>query len=219
MLENSIEILDGIIKGIIVGIVVSAPMGPVGILIIQRTLNKGRWFGFITGLGAAISDMIYAMICCLCMSLVLPFLSENKVYLQAIGSLLLFIFGIYTYRSRPNTHLPHKQGNKKQKGTLIQNGVTGFLLTFSNPVIVFLFLMLYAHFNFVTSSYVKMGFEFVGVMVGALGWWLGLTYLISRVRKKFNEERIWMLNKTIGIIVMVVSLMSLFFTITGKTLY
>ena len=219
MLESSIEILDGIIKGIIVGIVVSAPMGPVGVLIIQRTLNKGRWFGFVTGVGAAISDMIYAMICCLCMSLVLPFLTEHKVGLQAVGSLLLFVFGIYTYRTRPNTKLPHKQGKKNQKGTLIQNAVTGFLLTFSNPIIVFLFMMLYAHFNFVTPYYVKLGTEFIGVMVGALGWWLGLTYLISKVRKKFNEERIWMLNKTIGIIVRVVSLMSLFFTITGKTLY
>ncbi|MCQ2223809.1 MAG: LysE family transporter [Bacteroidaceae bacterium] len=219
MLESSLDILAGVISGIIIGIVVSAPMGPVGVLIIQRTLNKGRWFGFITGVGAAISDMIYAMICCLCMSLVLPFLEDHKVALQAIGSLLLFIFGIYTYRSRPNTKLPHKQNNKNQKGTLVQNGVTGFLLTFSNPVIVFLFVMLYAHFGFVTNNTLKLGFEFLGVMIGALGWWLGLTYLISKVRKKFDEARIWRLNRTIGIIVMVVSLMSLFFTITGKTLY
>lgn len=219
MLESSLDILDGIIKGIIVGIVVSAPMGPVGVLIIQRTLNKGRWFGFVTGVGAAVSDMIYAMVCCLCMSLVLPFLVEHKVALQAIGSLLLFVFGIYTYRSRPNTNLPHKQKAKTKKGTLVQNGVTGFLLTFSNPIIVFLFLMLFAHFNFVTPNKIKLGVEFFGVVVGALGWWLGLTYLISKVRKKFNEERIWMLNKTIGTIVMVVSLMSLFFTITGKTIY
>lgn len=219
MLESSIDILDGVIKGIIIGIVVSAPMGPVGVLIIQRTLNKGRWFGFVTGVGAALSDMVYAMVCCLCMSLVLPFLSDHKVGLQAIGSLLLFVFGIYTYRTRPNTKLPHKQTGKKQKGTLIHNGVTGFLLTFSNPIIVFLFMMLYAHFGFVTTNYVKLAIEFLGVIIGALGWWLGLTYLISSVRKKFDEERIWMLNRTIGIIVMVVSLMSLFFTITGKTLY
>lgn len=219
MLEGSLYIIDRLIKGIIIGIVVSAPMGPVGVLIVQRTLNKGRWFGFATGVGAAVSDLVYAMVCCLCMSLVLPFLEGHKVGLQTIGSVLLFAFGIYTYRSRPNTKLPHKSNGKKQKGTLVQNAVTGFLLTFSNPIIVFLFLMLYAHFSFVTDNYFQLGVEFVGVTMGALGWWLGLTYLISKVRKKFNEERIWRLNKTIGIIVMVVSLMSLYFAITGRTLY
>ena len=59
---NHIDILDLILKGILIGIIASAPMGPIGILCIQRTLNKGRWYGFATGLGAAISDMLYALI-------------------------------------------------------------------------------------------------------------------------------------------------------------
>ena len=54
--------LDFILKGLVIGVVVSAPMGPVGILCIQRTLNKGRWYGFVTGFGAAINDLVYALI-------------------------------------------------------------------------------------------------------------------------------------------------------------
>lgn len=217
MFESSMDILDGIIKGLIVGVVASAPMGPVGVLIIQRTLNKGRWYGFVTGIGAALSDMLYAVLLAIGMGMVMPFIHEHMLPLQIIGSTLLFIFGIYTYKSKPSTSLPHKQGAKK--GTLVQNAVTGFLITFGNPLILALFLALFARFNFVTPDKVKLGVEFVSVAIGALGWWLGLTYIINKVRTKFDNERIWMLNRTIGVIVMVVSLMSLFFTITGKTLY
>ena len=66
---EQLDIFEFIAKGILIGIIASAPMGPVGILCIQRTLNKGRWFGFITGVGAAVSDFIYALIVGLGMSL------------------------------------------------------------------------------------------------------------------------------------------------------
>lgn len=218
MFESSINILDGVIKGLIIGVAASAPMGPVGVLIIQRTLNKGRWYGFVTGMGAAMSDLFYAVICAVGLGLIMPFVEEHMPLLQIGGSVLLFVFGLYTYRTKPKTDLPHKAG--KQKGSLIQNGLTGFLVTVGNPLILFLFLALFARFNFVTpDDRIKLGAGFIALFFGALGWWLGLTYLINKVRTQFDENRIWMINRTIGIIVMVVSLMSLLFTITGKTLY
>lgn len=75
-----INILDFIFKGIIIGVIASAPMGPVGILCIQRTLNKGRWFGFVTGIGAACSDIVYALFTGLGMSFVMDFVNnaQNK---------------------------------------------------------------------------------------------------------------------------------------------
>ncbi|MBQ0048879.1 MAG: LysE family transporter [Bacteroidales bacterium] len=224
MFESTIDILDGIFKGLIIGVVASAPMGPVGVLIVQRTLNKGRWYGFFTGIGAAVSDMLYAVLAAVGMGLLRPFFETHLMgdltvqwLLQVVASLLLFCFGFWTYRTRPKTNIP--KGRTGKKGTLIQNGVTGFFITLSNPIIVFLFLILFARFNFVTPDRFKLGVEFVSVMFGALGWWLGLTYLISKVRSKFNSDRIFKLNRTIGVVVMVVSLVMFFFTITGKTLY
>lgn len=217
MFESSLDILDGIIKGLIIGVVVSAPMGPVGILIVQRTLNKGRWYGFITGVGAALSDLFYAVLCVIGISFVKPFCDDHRIALQIVGGVLLFFFGLYTYRTKPKTRLPHKPG--KGKGTMSQNCLTGFLVTFSNPLIIFLLLMLFARFNFVTSHTLKLGMGFLAICAGALGWWLGLTHLINKVSSRFDENRIWRLNKTIGIVVMVVSLMSLFFTVTGRMLY
>lgn len=80
-------------KGIVIGVLVSAPMGPIGMLCIQRTLNKGRWHGFVTGLGAALSDVIYAALTCLGMGVVVNFVEANQAPLQLIGSIVLGISG------------------------------------------------------------------------------------------------------------------------------
>ena len=83
-----INIVDLVFKGMLIGMVASAPMGPVGILCVQRTLNKGRWYGFVTGIGAAVSDIIYAGITGFGMAFVMDFINneQNKFYLQIIGS-------------------------------------------------------------------------------------------------------------------------------------
>ena len=103
-----INIVDLVFKGMLIGMIASAPMGPVGILCVQRTLNKGRSFGFATGLGAAASDIIYAGVTGFGMAFVMDFINndQNKFYLQIIGSILLLAFGIYTWRSDPTHHFP-----------------------------------------------------------------------------------------------------------------
>ena len=91
-----INIVDLVFKGMLIGMIASAPMGPVGILCVQRTLNKGRGYGFATGLGAAVSDIIYAGITGFGMAFVMDFINneQNKFYLQIIGSVLLLAFGV-----------------------------------------------------------------------------------------------------------------------------
>ena len=179
-----INILDFIFKGIVIGIIASAPMGPVGILCIQRTLNKGRWYGFVTGIGAACSDIVYAMFTGLGMSFVMDFVNnaQNKFYLQISGSLLLLVFGVYCFKSNPMKNM-HKSSNKQ--GTLFHNGLTAFLVTLSNPLIVF----------------------------GALLWWFGLTWLIDKIRGKFDTNGILIINKVIGSVVIIFSLIALIGTV------
>ena len=141
------NILDIVVKGMLIGIIASAPMGPVGVLCVQRTLNKGRWYGFVTGCGAALSDMIYAGITGLGMGLVVDFVSNdtNRFYLQIAGSLMLLAFGLYTYRTDPTRKL---RTPGQSKGTLTHNAITAFFVTLSNPLIIFLFMALYAQFAF-----------------------------------------------------------------------
>ena len=183
-----IDILDFIFKGILIGIMASAPMGPVGVLCIQRTLNKGRWYGFITGIAASVSDIIYALFTGFGMSFVMNFINNerNRFLLQISGSILLLIFGIYCYRSNPTKKL-HKSV-KKSKGTLLHNGFTAFLVTLSNPLIIFLFIFLFAQFAFVVPNRpIEMSVGYVSILVGAILWWFGLTWLIDTVRGKFGD--------------------------------
>ncbi len=209
-----IDILELILKGMLIGIIASAPMGPVGILCVQRTLNKGRWYGFVTGIGASISDIIYAVITGVGMNFVMNLVNNptNKFWLQISGSLILLLFGIHCWRSNPMTHL-HNSG-KKGKGSLSHNLITAFLVTFSNPLIIFLFMASYAQFAFVIPTRpVEMTLGYMSIIGGALFWWFGLTWLVDKVRTKFDTNGILIINKIIGSVVIVFSLVVLIGTV------
>ena len=211
-------ILNIIWKGLLIGIVASAPMGPVGVLCVQRTLNKGRWYGFITGCGAALSDIIYALITGLGMSLVFDYLSQNIFYLQLFGCALLFLFGLLMFRSNP-LHLLRPPSGKK--GTYSKNFLTGFLVTLSNPLIIFLFIGLFARFSFVGPGELvsETVTGYLSIACGALLWWFCLTWFINKARNKFNLHGIWWMNRLIGGTVMVVSALGFLFTLLGRSLY
>ena len=209
-----IDILELILKGMLIGIIASAPMGPVGILCVQRTLNKGRWYGFVTGIGASISDIIYAVITGVGMNFVMNLVNNptNKFWLQISGSLILLLFGIHCWRSNPMTHLHNSR--KKGKGSLSHNLITAFLVTFSNPLIIFLFMASYAQFAFVIPTRpVEMTLGYMSIIGGALFWWFGLTWLVDKVRTKFDTNGILIINKIIGSVVIVFSLVVLIGTV------
>ena len=210
-----IDILDMILKGMLIGILASAPMGPVGILCIQRTLNKGRWYGFATGIGAAASDIIYASLTGFGMSFVVNLIT-NPTYifwLQISGSILLLIFGLYCFRSNPTKNM-HQSGTKKD--SLTHNAITAFLVTFSNPLIIFLFIATFAQFAFViTNRPIEMTFGYLSIFGGAILWWMGLTWLIDKIRNKFDTNGILLINKIIGSIVIVFSVVVLIGTVSN----
>lgn len=210
-----VSTLELVLKGLFVGIVASAPTGPVGILCIQRTLRKGRVYGLATGLGAALSDLIYALITGLGMSFVMDFIRNeaNMFKMQLIGSAMLFIFGVYMFRSDPKRNF---HPVSKEKGSLFHNFITAFLVTFSNPLIVFLFIALFARFAFVVPDHpVEQIIGYLSMFGGAMLWWLGLSYLIDKIRTNFNVRYIKILNLTVGGIVILASLFGFVFTILG----
>ncbi len=208
-----IDIVNLVFKGILIGIIASAPMGPVGILCIQRTLNKGRWYGFVTGVGATVSDIIYAFLTGFGMSFVMDLVNHghNKFLLQLSGGIMLLAFGIYSFRSNPMEKM-HVSGSSK--GSLVHNGITAFLVTFSNPLIIFLFLASFAQFAFVIPDHpFEMFLGYLGIVSGALLWWYGLTWLIDKIRGIFDTSGILLINRIIGSVVIVFSLVVLFGTI------
>ncbi|WP_288275684.1 LysE family transporter [uncultured Prevotella sp.] len=214
------NLLDIVFKGLLIGIIASAPMGPVGVLCVQRTLNKGRWYGFVTGCGAALSDIIYAGITGLGMGMVVELVSNdtNRFYLQIVGSLMLLAFGVFTYRTDPTKNL-RKPG--QNKGTLTHNGITAFLVTLSNPLIVFLFMALYAQFSFglQIDKPIELVAGFISIIGGALLWWWGLTWLVDVIRLKFDNNGIRIINRVIGTLVIIGSIIVLLTTLFSLHLY
>lgn len=211
-----VDTLELVIKGLIVGIIASAPMGPVGVLTIQRTLNKGRWYGMVTGVGAAVSDIIYAALSLLGMNFVMEFIEDprNMFWFKVFGGILLMIFGIYTYLSNPAENL---RPASQTRGSLMHNGLTGFLVTFSNPLIILLFIASMARFEFVVPEhYWEQGLGYMAIFGGALLWWFVLTYAIDKVRNQFRTKTICLINRTIGIIVTVAGLVGMIWALLPR---
>ena len=124
-------------RGIAIGVIISAPMGPVGILCLQRTLEKGRRTGFYTGVGASISDLFYCLLTGFGLSFIEDFLTRNQNIIQLLGSVVLIIFGVYLFRSNPSRRIKPPSAGKISPH---KNILVGFLFTFSNPLIIFLII-------------------------------------------------------------------------------
>jgi threonine/homoserine/homoserine lactone efflux protein len=138
---------------------------------------------------------------------------QNKFYLQIIGSVLLLGFGVYTWVSDPTKNM-RKSG--MQRGSFWYNTWTAFLVTFSNPLIVFLFMALFAQFAFVIPDHpFEMVIGFASIVGGALLWWYGLSWLVDKVRTIFNAQGIRIINRVIGAVVIIFSFISLFGTVTN----
>lgn len=181
------------LKGMLIGIISSAPMGPVGILCIQRTLSKGRWHGFATGVGASLSDLFYAIITALGMGFVLDFIKANLRNMQFIGSTI--------YRST-NSVSPR----------LFKEFSTAFLFTVSNSLIIFLFIALYAHFNFISTNEVMVNYlaGFGGILLGSVVWWFCITFLFDKLRGRITFRQLCLINRITGGIIILLSFAGLF---------
>ena len=200
-----LDIVDIIYKGFIIGVLVSAPMGPVGLLCVQRTLKRGQWHGFFSGIGAAFSDVFYAGITSLGMGFIINFITDNQYILHIIGSILLLIFGIYVFRSNPFKWL-HEP--KENINSYSQDMITSFFLTLSNPLIIFLFIALFARFNYISAEAKTFSIllGLASILVGALSWWLLITFLVGKLRKILNLRGLWVMNKIVGSIIILLSI-------------
>ncbi|MBO7049600.1 MAG: LysE family translocator [Bacteroidaceae bacterium] len=199
-----ISLFELILKGMAIGFLAAAPTGPSGVLVIQRTLNKGRWKGFLTGLGVSISDAIYIMITMMCLSLVLGYLEDSTIALvvKLVGCALLLVFGITTVRNNP---LAASKEVKVKKDSIWQIMLTGFGVAIVNPLVVFFYMGLFAFFSLPVDDFstdVKMQ-TYLFVLMGDVCWWLTLSTLINKLRNRFDLRGLWMINRVLGTILIV----------------
>ncbi len=204
--------LEFIIKGFIIGILVSAPMGPIGILCVQRTLNRGRWHGFFTGLGAMMSDLIYALVLLAGISMIEEFFSSHETILQTAGSIVLILFGYKVFRTNPlKGWTPDFQSSDTR---YIKDFITSFFFTLSNVAILIVFITLFArfHFNPLELGVTGIIISLASIATGAISWWFTLSLIVSRLQKHFNRKGLIMLNKGIGSILLLIGVLGIVFT-------
>lgn len=215
-LLSQVGLLEIIVKGAIIGVVASAPMGPVGVLCIQRTLNKGRAYGLVTGVGAAFSDILYALLTGYGLNLLYDVISNpSTVYwMQLIGAIIMFIFGLHTFRLNPVQNTRNVSHNKS---SLLRNGITGFFITLSNPMIILLFVALFSPLNFVIPemSLADQCFGYMAIFAGAMLWWFFITYVVNKLRARFDVRGILIINRVIGGAVMIGSFVGAILIATG----
>ncbi|MFC4666696.1 LysE family translocator [Falsiporphyromonas endometrii] len=209
-----ILILSTIIKAIAIGILVSAPMGPVGILCVKRTLHKGRGEGFMTGIGATISDFVYASITYLGVGFVTSFINDHEDVFTILGSVLLIGFAFYLYRSRTDYNVKDQKEDNNQLN-YPKTIASSFLLTFSNPLIIFFFIALYARFNIVpeyTSPILGYLLVMICIIIGALLWWYIVTKLVDKLKDNISVMGLRWFNRIIAIIFALVGLIGIIST-------
>lgn len=186
------------VYGIIAGLLASIPLGPIGVLCIQRTLSCSRRSGFISGLGAATADTCFAALAIFALSWITGFIEKYQLWVEALGGLLVAGFGIALYFKKATVASPNIQ--KTSNGSKhLANYFSVLFLTLPNPAYFFVFVTIFAAMGVgIDANLTQKWLIILGVIIGAGGWWFTLTSIISIFRKKFTERSLRLVNKISG---------------------
>lgn len=200
-------IYEFLLKGLIIGFAVAAPVGPIGVLTIKRTLNEGRRSGFITGMGAAFADTFYGIIAGFSLTAISSFLIHQEFWMKLIGGMVLLILGIRLLVSKPSLI----KINVNNKG-LFNNFITTFLLTLTNPATIFAFIAIFAGFGLGSANITHNSSLIIilGVFLGSSLWWLTLCYIVSTFKSKFTHSRLFWINRLSGVAIVSFGLFTLY---------
>ena len=200
-------IIESIAKGFIVGIGASIPLGPLGVMCVQKTLSKGRISGIVTGLGASVTDTVFASLAILSLALIQQFVRDNEVSVLFYGGLAVIAIGLKIFLTNPVKQIRRNRGGKK----LFEDFLSSIIMTITNPGAIFLILGLFAFVGLDVdgrSSGDVIFAALLGVFLGANAWWIILSTSINIFRNKFRLKQLLMINRVAGIIIMVLGLFS-----------
>lgn len=198
---------DYLLKGLIIGFSIAAPVGPIGVLTIKRTLTEGRLSGFVTGMGAAFADAAYGAIAGFGLITVSSFLISQEFAIKLIGGVFLLYLGTKSFLSKP----PTKEAKVDSKG-LFNNFVSTFFLTITNPSTILSFLAIFAGLGLasVKANYLSSMTLVLGVLIGSALWWFILSSLVSFFRQKITPDKFIWVNRLSGITIILFGLWTLY---------
>jgi threonine/homoserine/homoserine lactone efflux protein len=190
--------LSFFVRGLLIGLSIAATVGPMFVLCIQRTLQKGQFYGFVSGLGIATADGVYGSIAAFGLTLISNFLVSEQTWIRLIGGLFLIYLGIKTVIARP----------AERAATAKANGYFGayastFLLTLTNPLTILSFAAIFAGIGVggANKSIISATIVVLGVFAGSTLWWIILTSTISLLRSKFTPQWLQWINRVSGAVI------------------
>ena len=182
-------------RGFLIGISIAAPVGPIGVLCIRRTLAEGKLKGFLSGMGAASADMVYGAVAAFGLTMITDMLVENKFWFRVIGGCFLLYLGIKTFLEKP----------ADQAAQVKQSGYFGaylstFFLTITNPMTILSFAAIFAGTMFIGTSNSPIVLV-AGVFAGSASWWLALSFGVGMMRDRLTSVHMAWINRISGIII------------------
>jgi threonine/homoserine/homoserine lactone efflux protein len=207
-----IPVFEVILKGILLGFMVSMPLGPVSIILINRTIKRGFLSGFFSGLGLATADTLLAILAALGFTVIVGFIREERFIITIFAGAVVTAVGIKVFLSNPVHDFRAKDRSNK---SLWRDFYSVFILSITNPYTILIFVAFFSGIHIsgnINPAHVPF-FLIPGVFAGAMTWWLTLTYFLSRFKKKIRLRAIVRINRLGGIVIMaigVVLLLSVF---------
>lgn len=190
-------------RAFLIGISIAAPVGPIGVLCIRRTLSNGKLAGFLSGMGAATADMFYGAIAAFGLTVITNLLVENAFWLKLVGGLFLVYLGVKTFMEKP----AEKAAQAKQGGYFSMY-LSTFFLTITNPITILSFAAIFAG----TMIGQDMGSPLVmvaGVFTGSASWWLALSFGVGLMRDKLSQTHMAWINRISGTIIILFGIFAL----------
>jgi threonine/homoserine/homoserine lactone efflux protein len=186
------------VRGLLIGLSIAATVGPMSILCIQRTLNKGQLYGLVSGLGIATADGVYGSIAAFGLTLITNFLIHEQIWIRLIGGLFLVYLGVKTILTNP----PERAAVNMKTNSYPGAYATTLLLTLTNPLTILSFAAIFAGIGVGSTSknFLSATAVVLGVFSGSTLWWIILTESISLLRKKMNSQWLLWINRISGVI-------------------
>jgi len=188
-----------LLKGLLIGFSIAAPVGPIGVLCIRRTLADGRRFGLASGLGAATADAFYGCIAGFGLVVISNFLINQQIWLNLFGGVFLLYLGIRTLLQKPATQAAQSKGT-----SLIGAFGSTFLLTLTNPITVFTYLAVFSGLGIGTigAEYGTAALFILGIFSGSALWWFILSFGVGLLREKVGAPMLLWINRISGLIIL-----------------
>ncbi|MEA1874425.1 MAG: LysE family transporter [Bacteroidota bacterium] len=194
----------------IIGVAISAPLGPMAMIVVQRSLNKDSRYGFLSGIGVAASDITYAIIAAFSLSIIIGFIVDNQLIFTLIGASVLMLVGIKLMLTDPI-----KSKRKVLRGQTYRNLITiigeMYLMTLTNPASLFILAASFAGFGIIKheTPVLSIVVLLIGVTVGTISWWFALTRLLSVLKKRIRLRHLFWINRIAGILIITIGLAAL----------